>query len=49
MAKIRGTNGNDTLQGGAENDSIVGLGGNDFLSGGAGNDTIRSLMFKVRC
>ncbi|MBF2047688.1 MAG: calcium-binding protein [Elainella sp. C42_A2020_010] len=41
MAKIRGTNGNDTLQGGAENDSIVGLGGNDFLSGGAGNDTIR--------
>jgi Ca2+-binding RTX toxin-like protein len=41
MATIKGTNGNDTRQGGAENDTIAGLGGNDFLSGGAGNDLIR--------
>lgn len=41
MAKLRGTNGNDRIQGGAENDSITGLAGNDFLLGGAGNDTIQ--------
>jgi Ca2+-binding RTX toxin-like protein len=41
MAKIIGTNGNDTLQGGAANDTMAGFGGNDSLSGGAGNDTIR--------
>ncbi|MFM7424910.1 MAG: calcium-binding protein [Elainella sp.] len=41
MAKLIGTNGNDRLQGGAENDTIAGLAGDDFLLGGAGNDTIR--------
>ena len=50
MANLIGTFGNDTLSGGAQNDSIgdylggddllFGFGGNDNLSGGPGNDTL---------
>jgi Ca2+-binding RTX toxin-like protein len=35
-----GTNGNDSLFGGANNDTLDGLDGNDTLNGEAGNDTI---------
>jgi Ca2+-binding RTX toxin-like protein len=35
---INGTNGNNTLTGGLEDDSIYGFGGNDVLNGGDGND-----------
>jgi len=35
-----GTNGNDTITGGSNNDTINGLNGNDQLNGGSGNDTI---------
>src|SRR4051794_23412771 len=37
---IQGTEGNDSLYGGAYDDSIHGGGGNDYLSGGAGNDQL---------
>ncbi|HEY9767992.1 MAG TPA: hypothetical protein V6C71_05715 [Coleofasciculaceae cyanobacterium] len=49
MTNLIGTVGNDTLNGGAENDTIEGLfgddvlfgfGGNDSLTGGAGNDIL---------
>jgi len=40
MATFPGTNANDTLLGGADNDSIQGFQGNDYLVGNAGNDTI---------
>src|ERR671936_1950232 len=40
MATINGTEGNDTLVGGADNDAISGFGGNDFLAGDLGDDTI---------
>ncbi|WP_242098672.1 VCBS domain-containing protein [Sphingomonas sp. CROZ-RG-20F-R02-07] len=33
-----GTNGNDTLNGGAGDDILLGLSGNDTLTGGSGND-----------
>jgi Ca2+-binding RTX toxin-like protein len=38
MPLVTGTSGNDTLSGGAGDDTIIGLGGNDDLTGGAGND-----------
>jgi Ca2+-binding RTX toxin-like protein len=41
MAKIRGTNRNDDLDGRNGNDKIVGLGGNDELDGNGGNDKLR--------
>ena len=37
---IKGTAGNDRIQGTSRADVICGLGGNDRISGGAGNDTI---------
>ncbi len=37
---LRGTNRNDTLNGGAGNDSLIGNKGNDSLNGGAGADTL---------
>jgi Ca2+-binding RTX toxin-like protein len=37
---IYGTEGNDTLNGGAGNDTIYGLGGDDTINGGDGNDTL---------
>ncbi|MDB5685988.1 MAG: repeat-containing protein, partial [Rhizorhabdus sp.] len=40
MAKITGTSGNDTLNGGPTGDQIFGLAGNDILNGGAGNDQL---------
>ncbi|MFD1332219.1 hypothetical protein ACFQ4O_09445 [Methylopila musalis] len=40
MADYRGTNGADTLTGGAGHDEIDGLGGADKLFGGAGNDEL---------
>lgn len=40
MAVIRGTNGNDTLNGTANADDIFGLAGDDRLSGLGGNDTL---------
>src|SRR5882762_8287321 len=40
MATLNGTEGNDTLVGGADNDSIQGFGGDDFLAGGTGNDSV---------
>lgn len=40
MATINGTNNNDTLSGGGQDDLINGLDGNDVLDGGNGNDTI---------
>ena len=40
MATFNGTNGNDTIVGGADNDVINGLGGNDSLLGGDGSDTV---------
>src|SRR3954469_20464814 len=40
MATFNGTEGNDTLVGGADSDSINGNGGNDFLQGGGGADTV---------
>src|SRR6266850_1856903 len=40
MATFNGTEGNDSLSGSTDNDTINGLGGNDFLAGGAGNDTV---------
>ncbi|MCO5058286.1 MAG: hypothetical protein M9905_10445, partial [Rhizobiaceae bacterium] len=41
MARIDGTNGNDTRTGTADDDEIFGYGGNDTLYGRRGNDTIR--------
>lgn len=38
MATINGTNGGDSLYGGAGADSIFGFGGNDTLKGGGGAD-----------
>jgi len=38
MAKIKGTNGNDTLNGGANDDKLVGKGGDDYMFGYEGND-----------
>lgn len=38
---INGTNGDDTLVGGAGNDNIKGKGGDDTLYGGAGDDTLK--------
>src|SRR3954465_11517819 len=40
MATFNGTEGNDTLVGGADADSVNGNGGNDFLQGGGGADTV---------
>ena len=40
MATFNGTEGNDTLIGGAAADDLHGLGGNDFLQGGDGADTV---------
>ena len=40
MATITGTDGVDTLQGGADADLIIGLSGDDSLSGGAGDDSL---------
>src|SRR3954470_13204886 len=40
MATFNGTEGNDTLIGGADGDLINGNGGNDFLQGGGGADTV---------
>src|SRR3954451_17239476 len=40
MATFNGTNGNDTITGGADNDVINGLDGNDSLLGGDGSDTV---------
>ena len=40
MATFNGTEGNDTLIGGAAADEINGNGGNDFLQGGDGADTV---------
>ncbi|MFV3127867.1 type I secretion C-terminal target domain-containing protein [Niveispirillum sp. KHB5.9] len=37
---LTGTNGDDTLTGGADDDTITGLDGNDVLSGGAGSDSL---------
>jgi hypothetical protein len=41
MARLRGTDGADTLTGGSEADTIRGQKGDDVLSGGAGNDDIQ--------
>jgi Ca2+-binding RTX toxin-like protein len=38
MAKFKGTNGDDTLNGGAGDDKLVGKGGNDYLFGYEGDD-----------
>lgn len=38
MAKFKGTNGDDTLNGGAGDDLLVGKGGNDYMFGYEGND-----------
>jgi Ca2+-binding RTX toxin-like protein len=40
MAKIVGTNGDDTLWGALENDQIWGLAGRDVLDGGEGDDVL---------
>src|SRR5919106_3277237 len=40
MATFNGTEGNDTLIGGAAADDLHGNGGNDFLQGGDGADTV---------
>jgi Ca2+-binding RTX toxin-like protein len=40
LATILGTNGNDTLNGGAADDVILGLDGADSVLGGDGNDTL---------
>jgi serralysin len=40
MATFNGTEGNDTLIGGAAADDLNGFGGNDFLQGGDGADTV---------
>ncbi len=40
MATFNGTEGNDTLIGGAAADEVNGNGGNDFLQGGDGIDTV---------
>lgn len=40
MAVFQGTNGPDTLNGGADNDVLIGLNGADRLNGGAGADTM---------
>src|SRR3954468_18297735 len=41
MANFNGTEGNDTITGGAESDVINGNGGSDSLLGGDGSDTVR--------
>ena len=38
--EIAGTDGDDTLRGGAGDDLLLGLAGNDLLDGGPGNDTL---------
>lgn len=40
LAVVPGTEGNDTLRGGAENDILEGGNGDDVLDGGAGNDSL---------
>ena len=40
MADIVGTQGNDVLQGGAQDDLLQGLGGNDTLDGGGGTNRL---------
>jgi Ca2+-binding RTX toxin-like protein len=40
MAILIGTNGNDTLNGSAGNDTLIGGGGDDTLNGGDGNDIL---------
>ena len=40
MATFTGTDGEDNLNGGANDDSLFGLGGRDRLNGGAGNDLL---------
>ena len=40
MATLNGTEGNDTLIGGAAADDLHGFGGNDFMQGGDGADTV---------
>jgi Ca2+-binding RTX toxin-like protein len=42
MAKIKGTNGDDTLNGGGGDDKIVGKGGNDYMFGYEGNDLLKA-------
>ena len=37
---LRGSGGDDTINGGTSDDEITGLGGNDVISGGDGDDTI---------
>ena len=41
MAKRKGTNGDDTLNGGGRDDVLLGLAGNDMLSGNNGNDVLK--------
>src|SRR3954466_5684019 len=41
MANFNGTEGNDTITGGADADVINGNGGSDSLLGGDGSDTVR--------
>jgi len=41
MATYNGSEGNDTIVGGAESDVINGNGGNDSLLGGDGSETVR--------
>src|SRR5258706_771035 len=40
MATLNGTEGNDTIVGGADNDVINGFGGNDNIQAGGGSDTV---------
>ena len=40
MALLNGTNGNNSLTGGLDNDSLYGLDGNDTLNGDAGDDLL---------
>ena len=46
MAEFVGTQGNDVLQGGAEDDLLLGLGGDDTLDGGAGVNRLEGLSFR---
>lgn len=41
MARINGTNGDDSIRGTHRNDSIRARQGDDHLDGGAGNDTLK--------
>ena len=41
MARIRGTNSNDILDGTDEADTLIGRRGDDLLNGGLGNDKLK--------